>query len=143
MEGKPPTSARDRTVASLDCDPVLCFGEPDPPDPRPRVLVDRLLYVRALLEASPVLASRFRLGDCAAAHHIVLGNAMTGVALADRLMAFGFRVEPSVDPPGIRFWVASSHSEPEIRALLVAITIAVCELTGPGGPLAPGARRPS
>jgi hypothetical protein len=143
MEGNPPTSARDRTVASVDCDPVLCFAETDPPDPRPRVLVGRLLHARALLGASPVLASRFRLGDCAAAHHIVLGNAMTGVVLADRLMAFGFRVEPSADPPGIRFFVTSSHSEAEIRALLVAIAIAVRELIDPDGPPAPacGVRR--
>jgi hypothetical protein len=142
MEGKPPTSTRDLTVARIDCDPVLCFAGSDPPDPRPRVLVDRLLYTRARLAASPVLAPRFQLGDCAAAHHIVLGNAMTGVAVADRLMAFGFRVESSVAPPGIRFLVSSSHSEPEIRALLVAITIAVRELGAPDAPLAP-AKRPS
>jgi hypothetical protein len=140
MEGNPLTSARDRTVASIDCDPVLCFAETDPPDPRPRVLVDRLLYARALLEASPVLAPRFRLGDCAAAHHIVLGNTMAGVAVADRLLAFGFRVASSADPPGIRFLVSSSHSEPEIRALLVAITIAVRELTDADMPPARGAR---
>jgi hypothetical protein len=142
MEGKPPTAACSRSITSVDCDPILCFAEGDQPDPRPRVLVDRLLYTRALLEASPLLAPRFRLGDCAAAHHIVLTSAMTGVAVADRLMAFGFRVEPSADPPGIRFFVSSSHDEAEIRALLVAITIAVRELATDVPP-GPGTRRPS
>lgn len=132
MEGEPLTAARPGPTVRVDCDPVLCFAESDPPDPRPRLLVDRLLHARALLQSNPVLAPRFQLGACAAAHHIVLGNAMIGVATADRLMAFGFRVEPSADPPGIRFFVSSSHSEAEIHALLVAITIAVRELAATG-----------
>src|SRR5258705_450842 len=125
MGGKPSIPVRDGQIVSVECDPVLCFTETNLPELRPRLLVDRLLYARALLQANPVLAPRFRLGDCAPAHHIVLGSAMTGVAAADRVMAFGFRVEPSIDPPGIRFVLSSSHSETEIRALLVAITIAV------------------
>lgn len=136
------TPLRHDPTVGVDCDPVLCFAESDRSDPRPRLLVDRLLYTRALLQANPVLAPRFQLGACAAAHHIVLGSAMTGVATADRLMAFGFRVEPSADPPGIRFVVSSSHSEAEIRALLVAITIAVRELSA-AGPPASSARRAS
>lgn len=153
MEGKPPTWGRHRPIASVDCDPILCFADGDRPDPRPRVLVDRLLYARALIAAHPLLAPRFQLGDFAAAHHIVLDSAMTGVAVADRLMAFGFRVEPSREPPGIRFFVASSHDEAEIRALLVAITVAVRELAGgarasrgsagptnPAGPTSPADR---
>lgn len=143
MEGKPPTQARDRPFIGVDCDPVLCFAEADGPDPRPRVLVDRLLYARSLIQASPVLDPRFRLGDCAAAHHIALDGAVAGVVVADRLMSFGFRVEPWTDPPGIRFFVSSSHTEPEIRALLVAITIAVRELGAATGPPAFDARRPA
>lgn len=141
MEGKP-SPVRQGPTASVDCDPILCFANTDRPDPRPRLLVDRLLYVRALLQANPVLAPRFQLGACAAAHHIVLGNAMAGVATADRLMAFGFRVEPLTDPPGIRFLVSSSHSEAEIHALLVAITIAVRELAAAGSAPATGAGCP-
>jgi hypothetical protein len=141
MEGKPPTAACDCPITSVDCDPILCFAEGDQPDPRPRVLVDRLLHARALLDANPLLAPRFRLGNFAAAHHIVLGSAMTGVAVADRLMAFGFRVEASTDPPGIRFCLSSSHDAAEIRALLVAITIAVRELATDDR-RASGGRRP-
>jgi len=143
MEGKPSLPVRHCPNVGVDCDPVLCFAESDRPDPRPRVLVDRLLYARALLQSNPVLAPRFQLGACAAAHHIVMGNAMIGVATADRLMSFGFRVEPSTDPPGIRFFVSSSHSEAEIHALLVAITIAVRELAAADGTPAPVAQRPS
>lgn len=141
MEGKPLTPVCDRSCAGIDCEPVLCFLATDGPEPRPRVLVDRLLFARALIDANPVLAPRFRLGDYAAAHHIVLDGAMTGVAVADRLMAFGFRVEPATAPPGIQFFLSSSHTEPEIRALLVAITIAVRELT-PGGRRPPTGTRP-
>src|SRR6185436_17217962 len=142
MEGNP-SPVRHGSPDSVDCDPVLCFADTDRPDPRPRLLVARLLYARALLQANPVLAPRFQLGACAAAHHIVLGNAMTGVATADRLMAFGFRVEPSTAPPGIRFFVSSSHSDAEIHALLVAITIAVRELAWAGSAPASGAGCPS
>jgi hypothetical protein len=143
MEGKSSIPVRHRPTVSVECEPVLCFAECDRPDPQPRLLVDRLLYARALLQANPVLASRFRLGACAAAHHIVLGNAMTGVVTADRLMVFGFRVEPSTDPPGIRFFVSSSHTEAEIHALLVAITIAVRELAATAGASVSVAQRPS
>lgn len=141
MEGKPPTAACDRHCVGIECEPVLCFLETDSPEPRPRVLVDRLLFARALIDANPVLAPRFRLGDYAAVHHIVLDTAMTGVAVADRLMSFGFRVEPATAPPGIQFFLSSSHTEPEIRALLVAITIAVRELL-PGGRRPPAGTRP-
>jgi hypothetical protein len=140
MEGKL-IAASGRPIAGVDCDPIVCFAEGDRPDPRPRILVDRLLYARALLGAHPLLAPRFRLGDFAAAHYILFDSAMTGVAVADRLMAFGFRVEPSAEPPGIRFFVSSSHAEAEIRALLVAIAIAIRELVA-GDPPAPGGRRP-
>jgi hypothetical protein len=132
MEGKSPSQAGEGHAVCIDCDPVLCFLQPDDLDPAPRRLVERLLYARGLLQANPVLAPRFLLGDCAAAHHIVLGNAMAGVAVTDRLMSFGFRVEPSADPPGIRFFLSSLHTEAEIRALLVAITIAVRELSAAG-----------
>jgi hypothetical protein len=142
MEGKPLTPTCDRPITRVDCDPIVCFAETDRPDPRPRMLVERLLYTRALLEANPLLAPRFQLGDFAAAHHIVLDSAMIAVAVADRLMTFGFRVEPAADPPGIRFFVSSSHDEAEIRALLVAITIAVRELVTDGR-AGRGARRPS
>lgn len=144
MEGKSPTQAGDSHSVCVDCDPVVCFLPTDGLEPAPRLLVDRLLYARALLQANPVLAPRFRLGECAAAHHIVLGSAMAGVAAADRLMTFGFRVEASTDPPGIRFFLSSSHTEAEIRALLVAITIAVRERSTVGGaPSIPGPRRSS
>ena len=143
MEGKLSDSGSHGPTFGVDCDPILCFADTDRPDSRPRLLVDRLLYARALLQANPVLAPRFELGACAAAHHIALGNAMTGVATADRLMAFGFRVEASTDPPGIRFFVSSSHSEAEIHALLVAITIAVRELAAAASAPASGAGCPS
>ena len=128
MEGKPSPAACDRGSACGDPDPVLSFVETGRVEQRPRLLVERLLYARGLLQANAVLAPRFLLGDCAAAHHIVLGGAMTGQIAVERLMTFGFRVAPSIDPPGIRFTVSSSHSEAEIRALLVAITIVVREL---------------
>ena len=131
MEGKSPSQAGEGQAFCIGCDPVLCFLQPDDLEPAPRRLVERLLYARGLLQSNPVLAPRFLLGDCAAAHHIVLGSAMAGVAAADRLMSFGFRVEPSTGPPGIRFFLSSSHTEAEIRALLVAITIAVRERPAP------------
>jgi len=142
MEGKLPPRAYGRPCVGIECEPVLCFLETDGPDLRPRILVDRLLFARGLIDANPVLAPRFRLGDYAAAHHIVLDSAVTGVAVADRLMSFGFRVESAADPPGIQFCLSSSHTEPEIRALLVAITIAVREPVAgrrPGGRSAPSA----
>jgi hypothetical protein len=136
MDGKPPTRAGD----PLDSDPVLNFVETGELEPRPRLLVDRLLFARVLLQANAVLAPRFELGECAAAHHIVLGGAGAGLAATERLIAYGFRVEPSIDPPGIRFFLTSSHSEAEIRALLVAITMVVRELAVESGPASAGAR---
>jgi hypothetical protein len=118
---------RDRKIG-LDPEPVFSFVETGNPEPQPRLLVDRLLYARGLLQASAVLTPRFRLGECAAAHHIVLGGGATGLAAADRLLTYGFRVEPWLDPPGIRFFLSSSHGEAEIRALLVAIAIVIREL---------------
>lgn len=129
MDGKPPTTARDGQSACVDPDPVLSFVETGGLEPRPRLLVERLLYARVLLQANVVLAPRFLLGDCAAAHHIVLGGASLGLAATERLMTYGFRVEPSTAPPGIRFVLSSLHTEAEIRALLVAITIVVRELS--------------
>jgi hypothetical protein len=136
MDRKPP-AVRDGLIVRVDPDPVLSFVETGELEPRPRLLVDRLLYARVLLQANGVLADRFELGDCAAAHHIVMG-AGAGLAATERLLAYGFRVEPSVAPPGIRFFLSSSHSEAEIRALLVALTIVVRELAAdeyePAGP---------
>jgi hypothetical protein len=129
MESKPPLAARGRTGTCVEPDPILCFVETDELELRPRLLVDRLLHVRTLLQANTVLAPRFQLGDCAAAHHIVLGSAANAVLAVDRLWFYGFAVEPSADPPGIRFFVSSSHTEAELRALLVAITMVVRELT--------------
>jgi len=136
MDGKP-------TRAESEPDPVLSFVETGELEPRPRLLVDRLLFARVLLQASAVLAPRFQLGECAAAHHIVLGGPGAGLAASERLIAFGFRVEPSVDPPGIRFFLTSSHSEGEIRALLVAITIVVRELAVESGPASASSRHKS
>jgi hypothetical protein len=127
MEGKPLSAARERRPA--DRDPVLCFVDTGGSEPRPRVLVERLLYARGLLQASAALAPRFLLGDCAAAHHIVLPSARTGIAAAERLGSFGFQVEPWLDPPGLRFVLSSAHTEAEIHALLVAITMVVREVT--------------
>lgn len=127
MDRNSPT-ARNGHRAGIDAEPVFSFIQTGVLDPQPRLLVERLLFARALLQANAVLAPRFVLGECAAAHHIVLGNAAVGFAAADRLMSYGFRVEPSVEPPGIRFFVASWHSEAEIRALLVAIAIVIREL---------------
>jgi hypothetical protein len=111
-----------------DPDPILSFVETGL-EPRPRLLVERLLYVRGLLQTNAVLAPRFHLGDCAAAHHILLGGTIAGRAAVERLRFYGFQVEPSIDPPGIRFFVSSQHAETELRALLVAITMVVRELT--------------
>lgn len=127
MEGKPPCTARQRRVA--DPDPVLCFVDTGAGEPRPRVLVERLLYARGLLQSSAALAPRFLLGDCAAAHHIVLPSARIGIVAAERLNSFGFQVEPWLDPPGLRFVLSSAHTEAEIYALLVAITMVVREVT--------------
>src|SRR5262245_35079744 len=118
MEGRM-IMARDRKIG-LDPEPVFSFVETGNPDPHPRLLVDRLLFARGLLQANAVLASRFLLGDCAAAHHILIG-AVPGHTVAERLLSYGFRVEAWTEPPGIRFFLSSSHSEAEIRALLVAI----------------------
>jgi hypothetical protein len=128
MSGNPPTSGRDGRSAYVEPDPILSFVETGTVEPHPRLLVDRLLYARALLQANPVLAPRFLLGECAAAHHIVLRDAAAGRAALDRLISYGFRVEPWLDPAGIRFFVSSSHAKSEIRSLLVAITIVVREL---------------
>jgi hypothetical protein len=127
MEGRP-TRARDGKIGR-DPEPVFSFVETGVLEPRPRLLVDRLLYARGLLQASAVLAPRFLLGECAAAHHIVIGSAATGFVAAERLLSYGFRVEPWIDPPGLRFFLSSSHSDAEIRALLVAIAIVVRELS--------------
>lgn len=113
-------------------DPVLSFVETGTPEPHPRLLVDRLLYARMLLQKNAVLAPRFVLGECAAAHHILLDSAELGARAAERLVAFGFRVEPWTDPAGIRFFLSSSHAKSEIRALLVAITMVVRELCSIG-----------
>jgi hypothetical protein len=129
MDRHPPSTARNGHFACADPDPVFSFIETAVLDQHPRLLVERLLFARGLLQASAVLAPRFLLGDCAAAHHIVMGNAAIGFAAADRLISYGFRVEPSLEPPGIRFFLSSSHSEAEIRALLVAITIVIRELS--------------
>jgi hypothetical protein len=120
---------RDSQITRDDPDPVLSFVETGGLEPQPRLLVDRLLYARGLLQANTVLAPRFLLGEYAAAHHIVFGGAATGLIATERLLTYGFRVESSTAPPGIRFLLSSSHSEAEIRALLVAITIVVRELS--------------
>jgi hypothetical protein len=128
MDGRSPTAARGRQPPCVDADPIVSFIETGEGEPRPRLLVERLRYTWDLLRASPVLGPRFRLGDCAAAHLIVLGGPATTLAATARLWTYGFRVAPSTAPPGIRFFVSSSHSEGEIRALLIAITIVVREL---------------
>jgi hypothetical protein len=120
--------ARARTIVCADSDPIVSFLETGAPEPRPRLLVERLLYTWSLLQSSPVLGPRFVLGDCAAAHHIVLGGTATSLAATDRLWRYGFRVEPSATPRGIRFFVSSSHTEAELRALVIATTIVVREL---------------
>lgn len=127
-ENEPPNPGRAHARTRVEPDPILSFVQTGILEPRPRLLVDRLLFARALLQSNVVLAPRFELGDCAAAHHIVLDGAVTGRAASQRLLVYGFRVEPSTAPPGIRFFLSSSHSEPEIRALLVAITLVVREL---------------
>jgi hypothetical protein len=127
VEGNHMSSARDHHSAG-EPELVVSFVEPGVLDPFPRQLVDRLLYARALLQANTVLAPRFLLGDCAAAHHIILGGGGAGTMAAERLLSYGFLVEPWSDPLGIRFFLSSSHSKAEIRALLVALTIVVREL---------------
>lgn len=109
---------------------MVCFLDPRDAERQPRLLVKRLLYARTLIQANPVLAPRFQLGDCAAAHHIVLGTAQTGLVAAERLRLCGLRVQPCASPPGIRFVLSSSHTEEQIAALLVAIMVAVGELSG-------------
>jgi|GEM_PF-5569713 len=124
MDGKSSTVQR----GHVESDPVLSFVETGALEPRPRLLVDRLLYARALLQSSAALAPRFALGYCAAAHHIVIGSAAAAQFAVERLLRYGFRVERSSQPPGIVFFLSSSHAEREIRALLVAITIVIREL---------------
>ena len=115
MSGNAPTwGGGDQRTACVDRDPVFSFVESGVPDPDPRLLVDRLLYARVLLQANTVLAPRFLLGECAAAHHIVLGDAQAGVVATDRLRGYGFLVEPWTGPPGIRFVLSSTP----LRALL-------------------------
>jgi len=134
MDGKSPTTERDRRLARVEPDPILSFVETGDLEPRPRLLVDRLLYARAMLQASAALAPRFVLGYCAAAHHIVLGGAAASGFAVERLLGYGFRVEPSTEPPGIRFFLSSCHTESEIRALLVAIVIVIRELSASDDP---------
>jgi hypothetical protein len=121
-------SALARRTRCVEPDPILSFVDTGGLEPHPRRLVERLLYARALIDGNRVLAPRFLLGICAAEHHIVLGGARTGVIAADRLMSYGFAVEAGREPTGLRFFISSAHAEPEIRALLVAITIVVREL---------------
>jgi hypothetical protein len=124
-------------------DPIMSFVETGALEHRPRLLVERLLYARGLLQSNVVLAPRFQLGDCAAAHHILLGSAATAATSAERLLAFGFRVEAAASPPSLRFLLSSSHSEAEIRALLIAITMVIRELSArddPGRVIAPRCR---
>ncbi|MEO7732637.1 MAG: hypothetical protein ABIY55_16835, partial [Kofleriaceae bacterium] len=97
---------RDRRRGRVEPDPILSFVETGELEPRPRLLVDRLLYARALLQSSAALAPRFVLGYCAAAHHIVLGGAAASGFAVERLLAYGFRVEPSSSPPGILFFLS-------------------------------------
>ena len=127
MSGTPPTPGRDGRIASAEPDPILSFVETGILEPHPRLLVDRLLYARVLLQQNTILAPRFVLGECAAAHHIAFADAAVGRAAVARLITYGFRVEPWVDPPGIRFFLSSSHAKSEIRSLLVALTMVVRE----------------
>jgi hypothetical protein len=128
MSGNPPSAGRDEHLLGVDPDPILSFIETGDLEPHPRLLVDRLLYARMLLSDNAVLAPRFVLGECAAAHHIMLDNAAAGAAAVERLLTYGFRVEPWDDPAGIRFFLSSWHAKSEIRALLVAVTMVVREL---------------
>ena len=127
MSGTPPTPRHDGRIASAEPDPILSFVETGTLEPHPRLLVDRLLYARALIQQNTVLSPRFLLGECAAAHHILFTDAAAGRAAAARLVTYGFRVEPWVEPPGIRFFLSSSHAKSEIRSLLVALTMVVRE----------------
>jgi len=124
MDLRRPHTAR---PAPDDAEPIVSFAAPEGLDPRPRVLVQRLLYARSLVQASAILEPRFLLGGCAAAHHFVLGSPGAGLAAFDRLLELGFRVEPWRSPAGIRCVVTSAHREAEIRALLVAIAIVIRE----------------
>jgi hypothetical protein len=128
MGDTPPTAGRDGHVSSVEPDPILSFVETGALEPHPRLLVDRLLYARMLLQGNAALMPRFVLGNCAAAHHIVFDDAAAGAAAVERLLGYGFRVERWIDPAGIRFFLSSSHAKSEIRALLVAITMVVREL---------------
>jgi hypothetical protein len=128
MSGNQPSAGRGEHLLGVEPDPILSFVETGDLEPHPRLLVDRLLYARMLLSGNAVLAPRFVLGECAAAHHIMLDDAAAGAAAFERLLAYGFRVEPWADPAGIRFFLSSSHARAEIRALLVAITMVVREL---------------
>jgi hypothetical protein len=128
MMSNPPTAGRGEHLLGVDPDPILSFIETGDLEPHPRLLVDRLLHARMLLSGNAVLAPRFVLGECAAAHHIMLDDAAAGAAAVERLLGYGFRVEPWADPAGIRFFLSSSHAKAEIRALLVAITMVVREL---------------
>jgi len=128
-------------VAGGDPEPMVSFLDPRVPEAQPRLLVKRLLYARTLIQANPVLAPRFQLGDCAAAHHIVLGTTAIGLVAAERLRLCGLRVQPSIAPPGLRFVLSSSHSEAQIEALMVALMVVVGELSGRYSFLPPPPRR--
>src|SRR4051812_35770210 len=111
MDETTSTTTRVRRSVGTNPDTLVSFIETGIPEPHPRLLVDRLLYTRGLLQANRVLAPRFVLGDCAAAHHIVVDGIATCLEATDRLMGFGFRVAPSNAPPSIRFVLSSSHTE--------------------------------
>jgi hypothetical protein len=127
MEVHMPPADREVRIAP---EPILSFVETGRAEVHPRLLVARLLYARSLICASPALELRFRLGDCAAAHHFVLGDPASGLAAAARLLDHGFRVEAWRAPGGIRCFVSSAHSEAEIRALLTAVAIVIREQAG-------------
>src|SRR5262245_58383298 len=92
-------------------------------DPLLGQLVGRLMLARSLLHANVTLSPRLVPGESAAAHVIVLDEPEDATDAAERMIGHGFQLDAYASPPAIGFTVRSSHSDDEIRGVIVALTI--------------------
>lgn len=128
MGAKPDVPVTDGQIAFAALE-VVSFLHTGELDPYPQQLVDRLLLARSLLHASVTMSPRLAVGHSAAAHLIVLEDVATAIVASERLVTHGFRLDVISEPPALCFTVRSSHDDDVIRALIIALTIVVRELS--------------